>query len=520
MREITKLFIPSFKSLRHVFNETNKTSISRERFIDFLKTFGLLLLVINSFSFLNVNYSGGEYLIINNSYISSNMTIITWFTVGLPIFIFSMGFTNLIAWYSNVGRDGSQWNYLVDRINSLLGPVLVLIFSVSIALNVLLRTNVIPNYLTTTEDGVISLVEFTLWPLWLVSIYMVMVMFAPLTIYLHKKYPYLTLAVFGLATFFIDIIEVPINYSYIQVFNYLFFWLTIHQLGYFYADGKIQILNKRIYFILALVFYGFLYYQVIFNNILLNFANYRLNSIGNEDPPSAYYLIVSTAFIFFLISLQTYIDKLLNNRKVWLLFSHIHSNIYTIYLWHLISLIFVLLYNLNPLNVIFIHVLVTFVFGNYERSQFNLSPNLVQRVNPLQPWPTPIKARFSLNNFSLAWVSTFLILLGIIHLTLGGIGLDGVFNIREFYFLRSNTFEGIGRILIGVLLLNTTVRGLEFKNKLLLLATFFMIISMFTRLLIDESITNFEYAFTISIVIYFLYLLIPKGNYKLSSKVK
>ena len=243
MREITKLFIPSFKSLRHVFNETNKTSISRERFIDFLKTFGLLLLVINSFSFLDVNYSGGEYLIINNSYISSNMTIITWFTVGLPIFIFSMGFTNLIAWYSNVGRDGSQWNYLVDRINSLLGPVLVLIFSVSIALNVLLRTNVIPNYLTTTEDGVISLVELTLWPLWLVSIYMVMVMFAPLTIYLHKKYPYLTLAVFGLATFFIDIIEEPINYSYIQVFNYLFFWLTIHQLGYFYADGKIQILN-------------------------------------------------------------------------------------------------------------------------------------------------------------------------------------------------------------------------------------------------------------------------------------
>ena len=79
-----------------------------------------------------------------------------------------MGFTNLIAWYSNVGRDGSQWNYLVDRINSLLGPVLVLIFVVTIGLNVLLRSNLIPNYLTTTEDGVISLVEFTLWPLWLV----------------------------------------------------------------------------------------------------------------------------------------------------------------------------------------------------------------------------------------------------------------------------------------------------------------------------------------------------------------
>tara|TARA_B100001250_G_scaffold411022_1_gene438687 strand:- start:1557 stop:2852 length:1296 start_codon:yes stop_codon:yes gene_type:complete len=431
-----------------------------------------------------------------------------------------MGFTNLIAWYSNVGRDGSQWNYLVDRINSLLGPVLVLIFVVTIGLNVLLRSNLIPNYLTTTEDGVISLVEFTLWPLWLVSIYMVMVMFAPLTIYLHKKYPYLTLLVFALVTIFIDILEVPINYSYIQVFNYLFFWLTIHQLGYFYADGKIQMLDKRFYFLSSLVFYGFLYYQVFFNKILLNFANYRLNSISNEDPPSAYYLIVSLAFIFLLISLQNYFDKLLNNRKVWLIFSHIHSNIYTIYLWHLISLIFVLLFNLNILNVIFILLFVAFVFGNYERFHFNLSPNLVQRVNPLQPWPTPIKARFSLNNFSLAWVAAFLILLGIIHLTLGGIGQDGFFNIREFYFLRSNTFEGIGRILIGVLLLNTTVRGIGYKNKLLIIAIFFMVMSMFSRQLIDESITNFEYVFTTSLIIYFLFLLIPKSNYKLSSKVK
>ena len=520
MKEITKLFIPSFRSLRSVFNETVNTSISRDRFIDFLKTFGLVLLVINSFLFLDLNFSGGEYLIFNNSYISSNMTLITWFTVGLPIFIFSMGFTNLIAWYSNVGRDGSQWNYLVDRINSLLGPVLVLIFVVSIGLNVLLRSNLIPNYLTTTEDGVISLVEFTLWPLWLVSIYMVMVMFAPLTIYLHKKYPYLTLLVFALVTIFIDILEVPINYSYIQVFNYLFFWLTIHQLGYFYADGKIQMLDKRFYFLSSLVFYGFLYYQVFFNKILLNFANYRLNSISNEDPPSSYYLIVSLAFIFLLISLQNYVDKLMNNRKVWLIFSHIHSNIYTIYLWHLISLIFVLLFNLNILNVIFILLFVTFVFGNYERFQFNLSPNLVQRVNPLQPWPTPIKARFSLNNFSLAWVAAFLILLGIIHLTLGGIGQDGFFNIREFYFLRSNTFEGIGRILVGVLLLNTTVRGISYKNKLLIIAIFFMAMSMFSRQLIDESITNFEYVFTTSLIIYFLFLLIPKSNYKLSSKVK
>jgi hypothetical protein len=178
------------------------------------------------------------------------------------------------------------------------------------------------------------------------------------------------------------------------------------------------------------------------------------------------------------------------------------------------------LFNLDTLYSLLILLLITFVFGNYERSQFNLSPNFVKRVNPLQPWPTPIKARFSLGNFSLAWIAAFLVLLGIIHLTLGGIGQDGFFSIREFYFLRSNTFEGIGRILIGVLLLNTTVRGLAYKNKLIFTAIFFLLTSLFTRQLIDESIDSFEYLFTGFLVIYFIFLLIPKSNYKLSSRVK
>ena len=50
-----------------------------------------------------------------------------------------MGFNNLIAWYSNVGRDGSQWNYLVDRINALIGPVLVWIIAITVSLNILLN---------------------------------------------------------------------------------------------------------------------------------------------------------------------------------------------------------------------------------------------------------------------------------------------------------------------------------------------------------------------------------------------
>ena len=165
--------------------------------------------------------------------------------------------------------------------------------------------------------------------------------------------------------------------------------------------------------------------------------------------------------------LKNIIEKILNNNYLWKAFSILHSNIYTLYLWHLIVVLYIYLFDL-PKHIGILYLLVAvLIFGNYERSVFRLSSNLLKRVNPLQPWPSPIKARFSIGNFSLAWVSALLVLLGIIHLTLGGIGQNGFFNLREFYFMRSNTFEGMGRIITGILLLNVTVRGLMYKKRIL-----------------------------------------------------
>ena len=137
MKQIVKIFLPNLKSMRAVFNEVASTSISRERFIDFTKIIGLLFLIINSFTLLRLQDSGGELFVENLSVNSQSLMVFTWFTAGMSLFFFSMGFNNLIAWYSNVGRDGSQWNYLVDRINTLLGPVIVWIFSSTIVLNIL-----------------------------------------------------------------------------------------------------------------------------------------------------------------------------------------------------------------------------------------------------------------------------------------------------------------------------------------------------------------------------------------------
>ena len=221
-----------------------------------------------------------------------------------------------------------------------------------------------------------------------------------------------------------------------------------------------------------------------------------------------------------LFSVKNIIEKILNNNYFWKVFSIFHSNIYTLYLWHLIVVLSIYLFDL-PKHIGILYLLAAvLIFGNYERSVFRLSSNLLKRVNPLQPWPSPIKARFSIGNFSLAWVSALLVLLGIIHLTLGGIGQNGFFNLREFYFMRSNTFEGMGRIITGILLLNVTVRGLMYRKRILFVSVMFTIFSLYSRIIIDENITYFEYGFSFFLLLFFLVLLLPKRNYKLVSKVK
>ena len=75
MKQIVKIFIPTFGSFRNVAKEAKNTSISRERFIDFIKVIGLLMITFNTEYLLDFRNSAGELLVYNESYTSTNKTL-------------------------------------------------------------------------------------------------------------------------------------------------------------------------------------------------------------------------------------------------------------------------------------------------------------------------------------------------------------------------------------------------------------------------------------------------------------
>ena len=95
-----------------------------------------------------------------------------------------------------------------------------------------------------------------------------------------------------------------------------------------------------------------------------------------------------------------------------------------------------------------------------------------------------------------------------------------IFYIKRILLLRSNTYEGIGRIFIGLLLLNITVRGLKYKKRILGGSILFIISSLFTRNIINENLTNFEIYFSSGTIALFILILIQNSNYKSKTRVQ
>ena len=497
MRNFINLFLIKPSDFKNLLYETKHTSISRERYIDLLKVVSVLAVIFSTHLFLSFQSSGYEVLIKNESSTNTNMSIASWYLNGLAVFFFCNGFSNSLAWYSNIGRDGSVWEFLANRINSILGPMIVLIIFGSLTIHYSISNKLIPEYFVTSTDSLHPTTEFLLWPLWLVSIYLVVLMFSPVTAYFHKKNSWFFLLVLFSMFLFIDIFTFSSAYISLKYLNYLFFWLFVHQLGYFYADGSLQDIKLPIYFILGLVSYILLFLLSSDYSPLTSISNFRLAINTNEDPPTLIMLLSSTGLISLVLMFRNIGEKLLKNKYIWSVVCVFNSHLYTYFLWH--TFFFVFIYFLNIDKYIFIPGIFLFVlfFGSSERNLFRLTSSIVKRISPKQPWPLPIKARFSLNNVVLSWYGSLLILLSTVQITLGGVGTFGFFVDRQLFYLHGNTFEAFLRLVIGMILLNITIRSSKYKDISLISGSFLLASLITSRIYLELEFHYFEFSFTV-----------------------
>ena len=196
----------------------------RDHYIDFLRSFSLVIVVIWHWVFTILIVSADTVSPTNPIGFTRGMWVITWVLQVMPVFFFVGGYTHRLA-FDNYVR-GTSRRFLKRRIRRLLMPALGLT-AIWVVIGFILEATIDP-------DWTWSAVILVLSPLWFIVVYVVLVLIAPLAIRAHWRWGELVpVWLLGLAAV-LDVLRFTHGQGWAAWVNFLVIWGLAHQLGFFY----------------------------------------------------------------------------------------------------------------------------------------------------------------------------------------------------------------------------------------------------------------------------------------------
>ncbi|MFI6814804.1 acyltransferase [Nonomuraea sp. NPDC050328] len=290
----------------------------RDPFIDLLRVFGMALVVLQHWSIPVLGFDGAR-LSTGNALATPGVWVVTWISQVMPLVFFAGGAANAISFRR---ARGSSPAWLGSRLRRLAWPLLPLA-AVWIPLPHVLGALGVPEQPLETGS------RLTGQLLWFLAVYLIAVTATPYLLRLHARYGWRVPAVLGLGAVATDVLRFGTGAEMLGYANIVFVWLAVHQLGFFYVDGRLRRTG-----LLALAGYGAA-------ALLVGFGPYPGSMIGlpgaemsNMAPPTLAMLAVSAGQIGLAVLLRPLIVRLPTER----LMGWAGPRIMTVYLWHMPAL--------------------------------------------------------------------------------------------------------------------------------------------------------------------------------------
>ncbi|MDH3499922.1 MAG: acyltransferase [Acidimicrobiia bacterium] len=299
------------------------TAAARDPYIDFLRSFSLVIVVIWHWVFTILVVSQATVQPTNPIGFTRGMWVITWVLQVMPVFFFVGGFAHRLSFDDY--QPGTSRRFLRRRIRRLLGPALGLV-AAWIAIGVVLEVAMNPAWIW-------SAVILVLSPLWFLIVYVVLVLLAPIAIRAHWRWGELVpVWLLGLAAV-LDVLRFTHSQGWAAWANFLVIWGLAHQLGFFY-DRFIAAPRRTGWMLLWGGFFGLV--------ALTNMGFYPRSLVGvpgdrfsNMGPPTL--AIVGLTFLqigLVLLLRDWVIEKLETNERWKRLFAWVNENSLPLYLFH------------------------------------------------------------------------------------------------------------------------------------------------------------------------------------------
>lgn len=304
------------------------TPATRDRYIDFLRVFSLIMVIVGHWLAVLVTWEDGQIAGENGLNVLPEMWPLTWLLQVMPLFFFVGGYANRKSYESAVRRGGGYAAYLTGRLQRLLMPTLVFL-----AVGLTVATGL--DLAGVMDDVLRPAARVVTLPLWFLGVYLLVVALAPPMLAAHRTYgPRLVLALAGTAIA-VDWIRFAGGIEDVGHLNYAIVWLAVHQLGFLHADGTLQ----RWAGWLAGLGWGSVVILIAYGPYPASLVGISSNAVDNMNPPTLVIGALAAGQIGLALLLRSYFTRKLDSPRNWAAVIAVNRRVMTMFLWHLAAVL-------------------------------------------------------------------------------------------------------------------------------------------------------------------------------------
>jgi peptidoglycan/LPS O-acetylase OafA/YrhL len=303
-----------------------RTSAERNRYVDFLRAVSILVVVIGHWLVATFSYVDGQLMPGHLLKSHSQYQWLTWVFQVMPIFFIVGGYANAVSLESAKRKGIDYAGWLVARLHRLVTPLLLLIIAWAV-------TAVVLRALGARPEIVVFLTRASFVPTWFLAIYIMLVILAPPTYRLWRRFGFVSFGGFVVLAVLVDIAFFAFDQRWLGWSNYFWVWLAVHQLGFAWRDGHFRSAPKM----LAMAAFGFatLYLMIDRGPYPLAMVGSPDESLSNTLPPKATLLALALFQCGLLLALEKPLRRALDGVRLWAATVLVNSMIMTVYLWHI-----------------------------------------------------------------------------------------------------------------------------------------------------------------------------------------
>ncbi|MBC9728264.1 acyltransferase [Streptomyces sp. TRM68367] len=310
-----------------------RTPPRRERYVDLLRALAILIVVLGHWMVIVV--TGGARGVDGFSALEVLPwgRPITWLVQVMPVFFMVGGFANAASLISHTRGGGAVGDWLLDRSARLVRPTTVLLVTLAAGALIARRAGVEP-----------AQVGRAVWlasiPLWFLLVYLVVVFLTPPMHRLHRRAGLVVpLVLVGLVAAG-DVARLAFDAPTLQLGNYLFAWLAVHQIGFAWQDGTLPV-RPGVAVPLLVGGTAVTVLLTVAGPYPISMVDVPGTSFRNLSPPTLALLALATAQLGLVLLLRDAATRRLQRIGPWTAVVAVNSVILTVLLWHMSAFVLV-----------------------------------------------------------------------------------------------------------------------------------------------------------------------------------